>query len=34
MGLIKDLKLANVDCLPPKKAPKYSKNLEGLRYKK
>jgi hypothetical protein len=27
-GLVKDLKLADVHCLPPKKAPKYSKSLE------
>jgi hypothetical protein len=27
-GLVKDIKLAEVDHLPPKIAPKYSKNLE------
>jgi hypothetical protein len=27
-GLVKDTKLANVESLSPKKAPKYSKNLE------
>jgi hypothetical protein len=26
--LVKDIKLAEVDRLPPKKAPKYAKNLE------
>jgi hypothetical protein len=28
MGFVKDLKLADVHRLPPKKAPKYSKSLE------